>query len=321
MTLLVEMAVPEGEPSEMAIVFDSIREWRERSAWRRLDFRPLSDWPFRASVIPTFEELHIARTAISPGVAFRDREMVRDGDDSFWLLLSQSTRLEIEHLGRDLRLGSGDATLTHTCETGSFGSRRHFGYIGVLLPRSEIAGRGVRLDGGLMRYLPRQSDALQLLRGYIQTLEKGKISPFAEARETICRHVIDLVALAVTAHRAIGESSLSAVAAAHLSTALHHLDVRFWDPELSVVAVTREMGISPRYLQRLLETSGTSFTARVTELRLQRAFTLLTEARDNKLPISDIAFDAGFTDISHFNRLFRSRFGDTPRGVRGLALR
>jgi AraC-like DNA-binding protein len=304
----------------MVVAFDSIREWRERSAWRRLDFKPPSDWPFRASVIPIFKDLHIARTAISPGLAFRDREMVRDGDDSFWLLISQSTSLEIEQLGRDLRLDRGDATVMHVCETGSFGSRRHFGFIGVLLPSSEIAGRGVRLDGGLMQHLPRQSDALQLLRGYIQTLENSKMRPCAEARETICRHVIDLVALAVTSHRAIGESSLSAVAAAHLSAALDHIAARFWDPELSVVTVAREMGISPRYLQRLLEKAGTSFTTRVTELRLQRAFTVLTKARDNKRSISDIAFEAGFTDISHFNRLFRSRFGDTPRGVRGHTL-
>jgi AraC-like DNA-binding protein len=301
----------------MAVAFDSIREWRERSAWRRVDFKPLSDWPFRASVIPIFENLHIARTAQSPGVAFRDREMVRDGDDSFWLLISQSTCLEIEHLGRDLRLGRGDATVTHVCETGSFGSRRHFGYVGALLPSSQIAGRGVRLDGGLMQHLPRQSDALQLLRGYIQTLENSKIGPCSEAREAICRHVIDLVALAITSHQAIGESSLSAVAAAHLRVALDRIAARFWDPELSIVTVAGEIGISPRYLQRLLETSGTSFTARVTELRLQRALTLLTEPRNTKRPISDIAYEAGFTDISHFNRLFRSRFGDTPRGVRG----
>jgi len=304
----------------MAVAFDSIREWRERSAWRRVDFKPLSDWPFRASVIPIFEDLHIARTTQSPGVAIRDREMVRDGDDSFWLLISQSTSLDTEQLGRDLRLGRGDATVMHLCETGSFGSRRHFDYVGALLPSSEIAGRGVRLDGGLMQHLPRQSDALQLLRGYIQTLEQSKMRPCVEGRETICRHVVDLVALAVATDQAIGESSLSAVAAAHLGAALHQIAARFWDPGLSVVAVAGEMGISSRYLQRLLETAGTSFTAHVTELRLQRAFALLTEARNNKRPISDLALEAGFTDISHFNRLFRSRFGDTPRGVRGHTL-
>jgi AraC-like DNA-binding protein len=64
-----------------------------------------------------------------------------------------------------------------------------------------------------------------------------------------------------------------------------------------------------------LETSGTSFTAHVTELRLKHAFMLLT-AHCGKDRISDIALRAGFSDISHFNRLFRSRFGDTPKGVR-----
>jgi AraC-like DNA-binding protein len=50
---------------------------------------------------------------------------------------------------------------------------------------------------------------------------------------------------------------------------------------------------------------------------LQRlAFTLLTEARGERR-ISDVALQVGFSDISHFNRLFRSRFGDTPGGVRG----
>jgi AraC-like DNA-binding protein len=78
--------------------------------------------------------------------------------------------------------------------------------------------------------------------------------------------------------------------------------------------VARSQGISPRYLQRLLEESGSSFTARVTELRLQRAFALLGDTGLRR--ISDIALDAGFSDISHFNRLFRARFGDTPSAVR-----
>ena len=39
-------------------------------------------------------------------------------------------------------------------------------------------------------------------------------------------------------------------------------------------------------------------------------------ARESKSRISDIALQAGFSGISHFNRLFRSRFGDAPKGVR-----
>jgi AraC-like DNA-binding protein len=37
------------------------------------------------------------------------------------------------------------------------------------------------------------------------------------------------------------------------------------------------------------------------------------------LAIIDIAFAAGFGDVSHFNRLFRRRFGATPSGVRAAS--
>jgi AraC-like DNA-binding protein len=83
-----------------------------------------------------------------------------------------------------------------------------------------------------------------------------------------------------------------------------------------VAEVASSQGISPSYLHRPIETSGTSFTARVNELRLQRAFARLTESGGGRRRISDIALEAGFSDLSHFNRLFRARFGDTPRGVR-----
>jgi transcriptional regulator GlxA family with amidase domain len=66
----------------------------------------------------------------------------------------------------------------------------------------------------------------------------------------------------------------------------------------------------------LLKTSGTSFTAYVTELRLNHAFGLLAAQGKSDLRICDVALQAGFSDIAHFNRLFRSRFGDTPKGVR-----
>jgi AraC-like DNA-binding protein len=95
----------------------------------------------------------------------------------------------------------------------------------------------------------------------------------------------------------------------------------FTEPGLTLAAVAQRQGVTPRYLQRLLERSGTSFSTHVNELRLQRAFALLTEPHANTRRIADIALQAGFSDISHFNRLFRARFGDTPTGVRGGAWR
>jgi len=98
--------------------------------------------------------------------------------------------------------------------------------------------------------------------------------------------------------------------------ALDYIARNFEKPGLTVAAVAHSQGISSRYLQRVLETSGVSFTAYVNELRLQNALILLTEGGDGARRISNVAFQVGFSDVSHFNRLFRSRFGDTPTGVR-----
>jgi AraC-like DNA-binding protein len=186
----------------------------------------------------------------------------------------------------------------------------------VLIPQSEFEARVACAADAVMQRLPRRSEILQLLRAYLRSLEKTGFNGSAEARATIRRHIIDLAALALTPHGAIGESRSSAVATARTRAALDHIAARFREPEFSPAEVARGLGISPRYLQRLLEASGTSFTERVNELRLQRAFTLLTAAADGPRRISDIALDVGFSDISYFNRLFRSRFGDTPNGVR-----
>jgi AraC-like DNA-binding protein len=43
---------------------------------------------------------------------------------------------------------------------------------------------------------------------------------------------------------------------------------------------------------------------------------LLKAEREGHACISDIGLQAGFSDISHFNWVFRARFGDTPSGVR-----
>jgi transcriptional regulator GlxA family with amidase domain len=42
----------------------------------------------------------------------------------------------------------------------------------------------------------------------------------------------------------------------------------------------------------------------------------LGDAEKANLKISSIARQAGFADMSYFNRSFRNRFGDTPSGYR-----
>jgi AraC-like DNA-binding protein len=305
----------------MAMQRDPVREWREQYArcCLNVDFEPLPGTTFHASVKPIFPELRIIRTASSPGFVFRDEDLLRDGNDSFELIVAQSPELNVAHQGSEIRLGPGDATIMQASATGRVGSRERFGFLEVLVSSAEWDTRGSRADDALMQHIDSNSDVLKLLRGYIKSLERSALATSVKGREIVRRHMLDLIAIAVTPHQSIGESSLSAVAAAHTHAIFDYLASHFSDPELSVSNVAQSLQISPRYVQRLLEASGTSFTAHVTELRLKHAFMLLTTHDKGDVRICGVALQVGFSDISHFNRLFRSRFGDTPKGVRAHA--
>ena len=151
-------------------------------------------------------------------------------------------------------------------------------------------------------------------------LKGGGLTAFGNDHTIVRRHIIDLAVLAATARTSVGESSSSAVAAVHLTAASSTTSLRTFRIQSSACSRWRDaMRISPRYLQRLLQSAGTSFTAHVTELRLKQAFMLLTAQSEGKVRISDIALQSGFSDVSYFNRLFRSRFGGTPSDVRAQA--
>jgi AraC-like DNA-binding protein len=69
----------------------------------------------------------------------------------------------------------------------------------------------------------------------------------------------------------------------------------------------------------LFEEEDTTFTEFVLERRLDRAHRMLADPRSADRNISTIAFDAGFGDLSYFNRTFRRRFGRTPSDVRAAS--
>jgi AraC-like DNA-binding protein len=135
-------------------------------------------------------------------------------------------------------------------------------------------------------------------------------------------HIIDLVAHALEVPSAASEmDQRPGVREARLAAVLDAIKRSFSYPELSAVSVAADLGITPRYVHNLLEGSGKTFSEYVLEARLERAVQLLGDPRRDGQKIGDIAFEVGFTDLSHFNRSFRRRFGDTPRAMRAEAKR
>jgi AraC-like DNA-binding protein len=86
--------------------------------------------------------------------------------------------------------------------------------------------------------------------------------------------------------------------------------------DLSLAGLAARHGVTPRYVQMLFESEGTTLSRFLLDQRLARAHRMLSDPRLAERTISAIAYEAGFGDLSHFNRAFRRRYGETPSDVR-----
>lgn len=83
--------------------------------------------------------------------------------------------------------------------------------------------------------------------------------------------------------------------------------------EPAVAAIAAKLHMSPRSLQRRLQSEGTSFAAVLFALRRDLALRYL---RDKRIAIGEVGFLLGFVDVAAFQRAFKRWTGTTPAQYR-----
>ena len=95
-----------------------------------------------------------------------------------------------------------------------------------------------------------------------------------------------------------------------------YMDSRLGDPELSVHRIAAAHHVSVRTLYRIFARRGDTVHGYLRTRRLDRARHDLLTRPD--LTVSAICTRWGITDVSHFARQYRARFGCTPRETRSV---
>jgi len=86
------------------------------------------------------------------------------------------------------------------------------------------------------------------------------------------------------------------------------------DEPLTLICLAREAELSPfHYLRTFESLTGVTPHQHLMRARLRGAASRLAAGTDKVL---DVALDAGFGDVSNFNRAFRTEFGVSPRAYR-----
>lgn len=185
----------------------------------------------------------------------------------------------------------------------------------VQVKRDLVAPYVRRLDLG-HRPLDGSGAAARLLQTYLATLAGSATQP-APLAATAAAHIRDLAALLLgAAPDATDAIRAGGVRAARLAAVRAHIAAHFRDPALTAAETARALGITPRYVRRLLEEDGESYADLVAEHRLDAAHRLLTAPATTGATIAEIAESVGYVEFTTFFRQFRRRFGMAPSDAR-----
>jgi AraC-like DNA-binding protein len=223
----------------------------------------------------------------------------------------------------ELSLRDGDALLW-TRSVAGLGIMRltPAGFLGCRVARANVAALLGRLDDTPMCFIPRDTEALQLLVTYARGIVESVPLATPELRRLAVSHMHDLMAAIVAATRggrAIAEGR--GIAAARLRAIMIDIRTHLGDGDMSVAEVAQRQRMTPRYLHKLFENESFTFSSFVRDHRLACAHRMLGDPRFADRTIASIAFDVGFGDLSYFNRTFRRRYGATPGEIRQSALK
>jgi len=296
---------------------DAYREIYSRTIVKH-DIEPLGDVPFHFEAdLCGLPGLGLALSRFSPCHRLHAAEHI-DSDDLL-LGLALNGGCVLQQRDREAVIGEGEAVLASAAHPiGVFigAPSRH---IALRLPRAILEAKITDLDACMTQRIPRSSEVLPLLIGYIDAFRLLKFTDPVFC-ELVVSHVYDLTALLLGAK---GDARHLAQErggrAARRSAILREIERRSGDPGLSAITIALLLGVTPRYVHLLLEETGKSFTHHVLERRLEKAAALLRNPQYGARKIAEVAAEAGFNDLSYFNRAFRRHYGATPSEIRQAA--
>lgn len=246
------------------------------------------------------------------------REGVRQEGDLLYLCMTLTGTTVGSRGGREMMLSDGDAVLmTNEEATWTMTSPSSANIAGIRVPRSAIAPFIPKLENITMQRIARDTSGLKLLRKYLDIVADDEALAAPASQRLIISHFYDLVALALGASSdAKALAAGRTVSAVRLAAIKADIVANLDDGNLNATMVSTRSGVTVRYLHKLFESEGVTYSEFVLRERLARAYHNLRSPLHSRRAISTIAFDLGFNDLSYFNRAFRRRYNATPSEIR-----
>jgi AraC-like DNA-binding protein len=295
-------------------------KWREGicRAFCRLDAGPAeNDYVDCRNEFAHVGAISLATPRGSSARFARTRDLQDDGCDDFVLISASHGMVRVTQGSKTIDISAGQMCLTEMNTIGAADLTTAGGFTTTRIPRPLLLAISPRAETQLARPLQHDAVLRAMIDRYFALCTDVAQDLDAVGQKAAAEHLVELVGLLLGAgtenKELVRQGGYTAVRLDLMKTQiLRNLS----KCNLSIEALAQTNGLSGRQAQRLFARSGTTYSEFVLEQRLCLARRLLLDASNRHRKISDIAYAAGFGDLSYFNRRFRKRFGVTPSDVR-----
>jgi AraC family transcriptional regulator, positive regulator of tynA and feaB len=279
----------------------------------RLEPRKITEQPFQGTITRTEAgPLQVCRvTAIGHRVLrLRSHIAQSEGDLCFINLqlegVSRYTQRDHEQVN-----GPADLAVVDTTEPFEIASRHDFKVFCISVPHQMLPGGFCERPRITLSATEAGRALSRTIASYAELCLSTQTS--SDISALVGRHIVDLICRAPEILKE--DSSEPVDAPVLLMMMIDHIDRCSADPDLSAAVLAQKFRCSERYVHKLFAGTGRSVGEHVNDKRIAACTRDLLHNPRNRT-IAEIAFAAGFRDVSHFNRLFKRVNGTAPREFR-----
>lgn len=242
-----------------------------------------------------------------------EADIRRDPRDHIMLFQVQSGEVGFQQSERNTTAKPGDLVLYDQATPFTVDFMGNTRGLVVAVPRSEAISRLATVDRLTARRLPGSSQASRFAASILKQFcpsedeEKPNISRKVESS------ALDLIFGSIEQCLHPHETAIEHYRQKQLQGIKQYILGNLHDPDLNIENICAAQGVSPRSLNRAFSSEGTTPIRWLWKKRLEGSYTVITQGKF--VSITEVAYEFGFRDVSHFSRAFKSEFGRTPSSL------
>ncbi|KKW68189.1 hypothetical protein AAV94_06320 [Lampropedia cohaerens] len=234
---------------------------------------------------------------------------------SLWISIVDADSVALRHKGRTIRIHRGDIMFGSTGTDASLSIDSDFEMLYIKVPRTLLHHRLLNPTLLGVGHLSASEALNDVFARFLTCVSKNLEGITAHSMRPIEVTVLEFLVSSIAPHTMI-EAFGSSGKLMHYQQICDSIENQLKEPNLNLGTIAQQEGVSPRYIQKLFEMAGTSFSQYVRERRLEHCRSELLSKEHRHLSISDICFRWGFNDAAHFSRSFRIQYNESPRACR-----